>query len=494
MGKTTVAHPPHRGALSVLCSGAVALMAGQAMGQATQNNQERGLEQAVRQAQEGAIPDYRLKVDTNLDITERSSIDVGGSTSFFFLNLNDANDNHRRLLQPDVTLYGKASIDGVHNFFVRANFEYRDFSQGDSFNGGGDTWATPMVDRYVYEFDYARAVAAYDGRRSDWDFKISGGRQFVDWGEGIVLSEALYAVRPTLTFGHWQIEGLAGVTPADQSITDWDASRSGYNNNTQRGYFGGLVRYTFQNATQVFVYGIDQQDFNTGTQYAENAPVALDFRYQSWYVGTGVEGSIGSHFTYLGEFSYESGKSMSDPLRGVQQSEQISAYAIRAQGTFLLLDAWNTKFECELLLASGDGDRSLSSTNTVGGNQAGTQDTAFNSLGFVNTGLAFSPALSNIWTTRLGVSAFPLRSQQGFEQFQVGLDLLIDNKFDTAGPIEESTYNDRYLGAEIDLSINYRITSDFALTTRYGVFFPGEAIAGPKAARQFIFTGFTLSF
>ena len=57
----------------------------------------------------------------------------------------------------------------------------------------------------------------------------------------------------------------------------------------------------------------------------------------------------------------------------------------------------------QTVAASGDGDRQLP-TDTVGGNQSGTQDFAFNSLGFANTGLAFAPALSNTDRSRLSES------------------------------------------------------------------------------------------
>ncbi|MFM9957081.1 MAG: alginate export family protein [Phycisphaerales bacterium] len=459
-----------------------------------QSDPTRQLERAIRSADQS----WRLMVDPNLDIAERSQLDVGGSFSFFFLNLNDSDGNHRRLIQPEFQLYGRASIDGVHNFFVRGRFQYRDFSPGDSFDDRGDRWTTPFLDRYVYEYDHAASVRAYQGKTSDWNFNIKVGRQFVDWGEGLVLSEALYAVRPTLTFGRWEVQALAGVTPADRSITDFDSTRAGFDDDTKRGYFGGLVGYRFQNANRLFGYFLHMQDFNDDSDPRDSfAPLNLgdvDFEYNANYAGIGFEGTIGRNFVWLGEATYQFGSNQSDPLQGDQSSEDISAWAGRLMGTYLLLDPWQTRLQGEFLIASGDDDRLTTTSGTIGGNKPGTDDNAFNSLGFVNTGLAFSPTLSNLITARVGIATFPFNSIQAFEQLQLGVDFLIHSKYESDAPIEEETTDDSYLGSEVDFSVNYRITSDLAAIFRYGVFFPGEAIATETEVRHFIFTGFTLSF
>jgi len=42
--------------------------------------------------------------------------------------------------------------------------------------------------------------------------------------------------------------------------------------------------------------------------------------------------------------------------------------------------------------------------------------------------------------------------------------------------------------------LNYRITSDFAVSARYGAFFPGDAIQNQTEVRHFLFLSATLSF
>ena len=64
----------------------------------------------------------------------------------------------------------------------------------------------------------------------------------------------------------------------------------------------------------------------------------------------------------------------------------------------------------------------LSTSSTFGGNESGTDDTAFNAFGLINTGLAFAPDVSNVLIGRVGVSSFPLVESKLFSKLQVGID------------------------------------------------------------------------
>lgn len=475
---------------SAICWAAVALAA-TALPQAAfgQQNRERRYERIIREAD----PAYRLQSDTSLGIAERSLLEYGGFLSFLFINFNDANNNHVRLNQPELTLYGRAVIDGAHSFFGRARFAYRDFSPGDSFDGHGDKWVEPFLDRFWYEFDLRNAIAAYEGRSIEGNVNIRVGRQFVDWGAGLTLSENLYAVRLGAEYGGWALEALAGVTPGDESVIDFDSSRRGYDDDTQRGLFGGKLSFTFPQGQQFYTFLLHQQDYNSDDDSRPPLGTDVEFEYDSTYLGFGFSGSAGPNLLYLGEFVYEFGESQSDPIRGPQEAEDISAWAARGQLTYLLGDQHLTRFELEGIFASGDDDR-IVPTNTVGGNRAGTADTAFNSLGYVNTGLAFAPSLNNLMLFRLGASSFPFNNHRSLAQLQLGGDLLLLSKMDSDAPIHEPTENDRFLGVEADLFANYRVTSDLAFTLRYGAFFPSDTIESGAHTRHFILLGVTLSF
>lgn len=473
------------------CAGAcvgVALLATQAA--QGQQQDERRFERAIQQIERSG---ERFMIDTNLGLTERSVLDVGGFASFSFLNLTEGDGSSRRLLQPEISFYGRAVIDGAHTLFVRSRFQYRDFSQGDSFDEQGDRWTEPFVDRFWYEFDLAGAMRAYEGRNIDGNFNLRVGRQFIDWGQGLSLSESLYAGKATVQYGQFSVDGLIGQTPTDDSITDFDASRDDFNTQTKRAFFGGMVRYDTKSSHEIYGYALWQQDNNQDDE-VPRAPlgVPVDFTYDSTYVGIGAQGSITTSLLYGTEFVYEFGKSFSDPLLGAQSREDINAFAGRFILTYLFKDRGQTRLQFEALVASGDDDR-LVTTDTVGGNEPGTDDNAFNSLGFVNTGLAFAPVFSNLLAFRLGASTIPFATVEGMQQFQVGADIFLLNKFSANAPIDEPTNDDMFLGTELDLSINYRLTSDLALVGRYGVFFAGPAVEDDDV-RHFIFGGVTLSF
>ena len=456
--------------------------------------EERNIEAAIRTAETDTDYSYRTKIDSALSVSERSMFDIGGYLNFTAIFLTDSTNNYRRLFAPEITLYGRAVIDGAHQFFVRSRFVYDDYSPGDSFDGKGSRWDEPFLDRYWYEFDSRRAIESSKGVTPNWDINVRAGRQFVNWGGGLALSEVLYAARPTFTFGRLDIEGMAGVTPPDESIVDFDASRADYNSNTLRGFFGGLLRYTTKSNHEFYAYGLYMPDYNDSERAAFPQGIGpVDFKYEATYVGIGADGSFSPQWLYAAEFVYEFGTSQSDPLRAPQRSEDISAWAATAQLTWLFRDAGRSSITFETVLASGDDDR-LNSTDTVGGNKRGTTDHGYNSLGFASTGLAFAPSVSNIMLFRVGGKTTPFAEHNTLNGIQIGGDVTVFNKLSSDAPIDQPTTDDTYLGIETDVYFNYRITSDLTFIARCGLFFPSDTIESSAATKYFVFLGWTLSF
>ncbi|MBC7834435.1 MAG: alginate export family protein [Phycisphaerales bacterium] len=476
---------PGRGARAL-----AVLLAAPAIGLAQPD--ERRLERAVRQAE----PDSAAMVARRtLSFTEQAYAEAGGYFTFTALHLNDSRANSRRMLQYDTTVFTRASFD-VHTVFARARARYRDFSPGDSFDDRGDQWAEPVFDRYWYDLNWGGASQPDENGRGGVDLNLRVGRQFVDWGAGLALSEQLYAARPTLVIdNHWLIDGLIGITPSDEAIVDFDASREEFDSDTRRGFFGGMLKYRTESGHEVYGYGLYMEDYNTDSAARFGVLTSVDFNYESAYLGVGSNGSIGADWLYLAEMVFQTGESTSDPLRtsGGQTKEDISAMAARAQLSYQFRDKNFSVAQIETLFATGDGDRQLTS-ETVGGNLTGTNDEAYNSLGFTNTGLAFAPSLSNIMSLRLGASTFPLRDNRDFSRLQIGGDFFVLGKLNDDGPIDEPTRDEAFLGVETDLFMNYRITSDLAFNLRYGAFFPGSAILGERDVRHFVLFAVTLSF
>jgi hypothetical protein len=456
---------------------------------AGQENQ-RQIERVLRSVEGGGT--FTPTIDTGLTLWERAQFDYGGSLAFSYLTLDQAGGNSVRLLQPEATVFGRLNIDGVHSVFARAQFTYRDFSDGDSFDGRGDRWVQPFPDRYWYEFDLRRAMDVYQQTDIDHNVNIRVGRQFLDWGSGLAFSEALYAARPIFEFDKRnRAELLVGVTP--NHTADFDSSRMNYDTKTERVYYGALLAHVFDGGDELYGFALGMDDHNNEDRSAEGGLTGVNFERDSIYFGLGARGTIGQSWLYLVEGVYQYGDSASDPLLGVQTIEDLRAWAARAQFTYVFRDENESRFQAELLIASGDSDR-LSNTNTVAGNTPGTDDNGFNSLGYAFTGVAFAPTLSNLVSVRAGLATMPLRSDEDYRDLQLGCDLIVSFKYDSDAPIDEPTTHNGFLGTEFDVYANWRISSDLAVTARYGVFFPGTAIPEPDDIRNFFYVGVTLSF
>ncbi|MFN9131999.1 MAG: hypothetical protein ACK5XO_04870, partial [Phycisphaerales bacterium] len=75
----------------------------------------------------------------------------------------------------------------------------------------------------------------------------------------------------------------------------------------------------------------------------------------------------------------------------------------------------------------------------------------------------------------------------------LGADLLLFNKYTSRGAIDQPSRDASFLGTELDLYANWRITGDLAVQARYGVFFPGAGLQN-RDTRHFLLLGVTLSF
>jgi hypothetical protein len=281
---------------------------------------------------------------------------------------------------------------------------------------------------------------------------------------------------------------------------DFDPSRPNFDHNTRRGFFGGMVSAPVENHTP-FVYGLVQRDYNKDDTLTTGA-VTTRFDYNSYYFGFGSTGSFTDRLHYGLEAVYECGDTLSNSFQIAngalvpipQSRDSISAWALDGRLDYLIPDEHQTRLSAELILATGDSDRGSTNT-TFNGNQPGTTDHAFNSLGLLNTGLAFAPAVSNIIVSRVGASTFPLPQWQVARRMQVGMDFLAYWKFKSDAPIDEPTLDEQYLGWEPDAYLNWQVASDITFALRYGVFFPNSsAFPVSDDARHFFYAGVTFAF
>jgi hypothetical protein len=488
-------HPPpwHIAVFAGLIGPALVIPSASAQSSAERFN--RQMEQMSRETLMLANPEVPAE--------QRALIDYGAYLSLDYLTVDDNVQNNHVLRQTEAVGYLRMNFDGAHELFLRGSVGWQDFNEGDSFDGRGDERIDPQFDRAYYRYDLARARAAYQGQPTRGNMVVTGGRDLVDWANGLVLNQVLDGARIDTTFGQgWGVTGIGGVTIKD--TIDFDSSRPGYDVDTHRGFFGGMLSRSFS-GHRPYIYGLVQRDYNDADQLLVpvfgSGTIATDFEYNSHYIGGGVAGPLGNRLLYSAEVVYEGGESLSNSftlINGIatpiqQTTEDISAWAADVRLDYLLPDARNTHLSTELIAASGDDDRYNTST-TFGGNASGTDDNAFNALGLLNTGLAFAPAVSNLLALRVGASTFPMPDYGPIRRLQAGTDLFLYAKVDGDAPIDEqATGDDKFLGWEPDFYANWAITSDVTLALRYGVFFPSDAFLIDDA-RQFVFIGVTYGF
>lgn len=477
------------------------LSASTATGQVALERFERQLEQIRR--------DTRLRVDTDIPPDQRLLVDYGGYLSFNFLAIDDPDQNTHILRQYDLVGYAQVNLDGVHDFYARVRSTYRDFNSGDDFDGEGDDWVEPTLDRGHYKFDLGRYIEAYEGRPADYDLDVQIGRQLVHWANGLTLSQVIDGGTLRVGVDDVRLEVVLGITR--DSTVDFDSSRPEFDDDTQRGFYGAMLSVQAGPYHRPYVYGLAQMDYNdseTFTAVVGGVTTSTKFRYDSFYLGFGSTGSIVQNLLYGVEMTYQGGESRSSAFTigpggaataNAQTDDNISAFAVDFRLDYLFNDDNNSRLTGELLLATGDTDRVLHTTNTFGGNAPNTTDNAFNAFGLIDTGLAFAPNVSNLVMVRFGGSTFPLPHSTTFGRLQVGVNFYLYGKLNRNAPFDEDTSDHTYLGFETDLYANWQITSDVALSMRYGVFFPGKAIGGSfvatdKDERHFFFTGLTISF
>src|SRR5688572_14554256 len=135
---------------------ALAAAAGTARGQTSVERFERQLQQIQQ--------DTRLRINPDVPADQRALYDVGGYFTFNFFSIDDIEQNTHILRQYDLVGYARVNIDNVHEFYLRARTSYRDFDEGDSFDGSGDEMIWPTIEQAYYRFDLGRYMAAYRNR------------------------------------------------------------------------------------------------------------------------------------------------------------------------------------------------------------------------------------------------------------------------------------------------------------------------------------------
>ena len=430
----------------------------------------------------------RVTVDKQLPTTREMGLDARGWLSASIFSFDDEpNLRRRRLRQFEFRPWAKLGIHRVHNFYVRGLIGWNDWNSGDNPTPGrGDEDTDAQLERAWYQYDFTQVLKNRGGQEPPAWFKVKVGREFTQIGTALVLSTPLDMVQLDLCMRDWQGMAFLGMTRrSTRNIDDSDAVA----NHQERCMWGVQLEYAGLTTHRPFLYVLGNEDNTDPSPRDPNQA----FGYDSQYIGLGSRGSLLADLRYRTELVGQSGHTYSEGV--VSGRDRICAMAADVMLEYFFPVRTRPKVMFEYLFGSGDEDRRLSATSTIGGNRAGTTDRAFNAFGFRDTGLAFAPRISNLHMYTLGASFFPLDHIRLFKRFEVGSKVFFYHKAVSAGPISDvgAASDTHWVGWESDVFCNWRLTSDLSWTVRYGAFYPGSAYA-KRHCRQYLFSGVVFSF
>ncbi len=456
--------------------------------------------------------EYRRQYFSNTPIAERILFDYGGYFRYGFSAVDDSKSQAQYLNQFDARFYGRVELDGYMRFFGRLRVEYDSWNTIGDYAPSGEGWQRPVGELYWLEFDLGNWMSSQDGAGRSWTLRARGGRQFVFWANGLSLANYMYAGTLDAAIDDLSATGLLGFTAGGDTV-DWDTSRPGYDNDTDRMYLGAKFDYRLGEHTPFFYY-LAQFDQNAGQQAMLPPGVATEFqaptrfRYNSQYWGTGINGTLGADWLYRVEFALETGSTLSDPIQHdpnipptnlarAQHSTTILAQAGLVGVSWLGHDEADSRIDFQCLVGSGSVYR-LDSGNTYGGIDPGRTDTSFNSLGYVNTGLVFAPEASNSCIPSIGFSFSPFKGNQVFGDLRLSATAFLYTRIEADAPISVPTNlgGSNLVGSEYDFNADMRIFSDLNVSVRYGLFVPNTGLFTDVESepRQFFYVGATYAF
>lgn len=429
----------------------------------------------------------RLRLDEQLPEVREVGFDAGGWFSFALFNYDDGSaSKHRMLRQYQLRVWARVNIRGVHQFYVRGLLDWEDWNSGDNPDTPHDDEFFQRIERAWYQFDLGQMLRQQTGKAPPFGLKLKVGRAYARIGTALVLSMPLDLIQLDVSAGDWDVKGFLGTTIRHRSNIDRSFAVS---EDQERCLWGIEVAYNGLDRHRPFAYFMSNYDRTT----PDPRSATQRYDYTSHYIGLGSVGTILSpNLRYSAEIVGEYGKTFSDGA--VDRQDRISAMAIDVMLEYLFKTKTSPRLSFEYLFGSGDNDRSVSAVSTVGGNQAGTTDHAFNAFGFRDTGIAFSPDIANLHTYILGASFFPLEDHDLFRRLEVGTKAFFYHKA-TNGAISDTTgtNSSRWVGWEWDVYCDWRITSDLTWTIRYGAFQPRSAFSD-RSCRQFLYTAVSYSF
>ncbi len=464
----------------------------EAMGQAPFLSQEQ-----IQRLREQKLEQEAIQaLEARSELGQRFLYDFGGwSRSYVmaFDSLNNAGtrDKTRVLKSEDLRLWSMVNVDGVQTLYFRGKMEYLDWNRGSQFRRREND-LNVEIDQGFYTLHLGKAIKRYLKKDVPFSLKATGGQFFATIGNGLSYSRVGIGgeVKGRTRYVDFKAFWFRTI-PGEDNI---DFSAPGFRTKGQtRDFIGAQITYPrlFNNHNPYFYY-LDQRD---RSDYFKGT--AQKYGYDSQYFGIGSNGTIIRNLTYAIEGVREIGKGYVDitKVTGSPQIRQdVRAWALDVQLKNIFEVLTHPRVSVQYALGTGDKDRRLVTTTRFG--NANNRDRNFLYFGYIDTGYAVSPRLSNLQMLRFGLSMNPLEFTEGYKKsLELGVNFYTFHKYTRTGGISDFRANRNLgsLGKEVDAYINWNVTSDVFVNVNYGRFFPSNAYSDTKA-RDFVLASFEVQF
>jgi len=387
----------------------------------------------------------------------------------------------------DMRLWSNVVYKDTHQLYMRVFGNLTDYDPGDEyFYEEEQDLDIPRLDVGYYYGDLGKVLSL--NLPVSGKLRAKAGRQYVTIGQGLVLDvrgdglmlEYKSDAADLTAFG---VRSIYSENGYDQSYPDFGHSKN---------FFSGLEGVKkFGKELELYGYAVWMED----KRRSEWDHLTQKFEYDSHYLGGGVRGLLGSSLSYYGEYTIEGGRSYSD---GTDEKADIDAFAYDLGVTYTFIESrLEPKLSVQRVVGSGDSDTGVT-TDMIGGNTAGTDNNAFFSYGYINTGFSFFPLISNIEIWRLGIEITPFKNHEVLGDLDVGVNYFNYSKHKSKGGTADrgidTTVATSSLGHETDFYLTWRPFSDVSIITQYGLFSPDSDAFVTDWKRAYVSTGVIIYF
>lgn len=445
-----------------------------------QQNPERArqIEEPVLQADRyrGLLPDFALEESLTQDL----DYEYGASFRFAYYSWDDIEARHNMRVT-DVRLWGNLVWRNMHQLYARVMGTWTDYGAGSQYFYQEENDANfPRLDVGYYRGEVTRFLGVADtfGR-----LRFKAGRDYYRLGTGLALDKRGDGGLLEYTLGELHLNTFMMRTIYSEDMADRSYPDFGHN----KRLFSGIElgnKWNYEGETpgslDLFAYALWQRFLNDH-EFPEFPDVAEQkFGDDTRNYGLGFKGELGPGFTCSFEYSRQVGERYSEGSTA-RTDVDASAYALTTEYVFRNVRML-PKISFQYLYGSGDPDAG-NTLDTLGGNLAGTDYDAFTSYGYVDTGVAFFPQVSNMKIYKMGAACRPFEKGEGCADLETGINYFIYRRVERMGGISDrfTVPGEGRLGNEVDLYLQWRPFTDVSILAQYGIFNPdGDAFVSDK--------------